>query len=126
MRRWTSRTLARACAALAFVFAPAAAHAQVTVEYFMGSAVNVPTPLTITQDGFPDISVTGHYAVEPFDDRMYYALRVGYWREDTGWLVELLHHKLYLEDPPEGVEAFEVTHGYNMVLVSRGWRLGGF
>jgi hypothetical protein len=118
--------LAGAFALAAVLFVPTEAFAQVTVEYFMGSALNVPTPLTISQDGFPDISTTGHYAVRPFEGRMYYVLRVGFWQEDTGWLVELLHHKLYLEDPPEHVDAFEVTHGYNMITINRGWRPGGF
>ena len=121
-----ARAAARAGLALALLLAPTPARGQVTVEYFMGSALNVPTPLTISQTGFPEISLTADYAVRPLDDRMYYALRVGFWKEDTGWLVELLHHKLYLENPPPEVGAFEVTHGYNMVTINRGWRLGPY
>ena len=113
-------------AALALLVAPSPSQAQVTFEFYVGSAINVPTPLTITQSGFPDISETGHYAVKPFEDRMYYAARLGYWKGNTGWLLELLHHKLYLEDPPEDVESFEVTHGYNIITINRGWRPGGF
>jgi hypothetical protein len=123
----TSCALTRTGAALALLLlAPGTARAQVTVEYFMGTAVNAPTPLTITQIGFPDISFTGDYSVRPLDGRIYYALRVGFWNERAGWLVELLHHKLYLENTTPEVEAFEVTHGYNMITVNRAWQPGGF
>jgi len=123
-----SRWRAAAVAALVLWLMPAAAQAQVTFEYFMGSAVNLHTPLTIEQDGYPDISFTAHYSVRPLADRAYYAARIGFWNKDanTGWLIELLHHKLYLENPPPDVQHFEITHGYNMITVNRGWRLDKF
>jgi hypothetical protein len=110
--------------AFGLLITPVTAAAQVTVEYFQGTALNLPTPLTIEQAEFPDISVTADYSVRPLDDIFYYALRVGYWREDAGWVVELLHHKIYLENPPADVQSFEVTHGYNMLTLNRGWRRG--
>ena len=107
---------------VALLLVAADAGAQITVEYFQGTAFNVPTTLTISQDGQPDISLSADYSVRPFDDRLYYAARLGFWKDDHGWLVELLHHKLYLENPPPDVEAFEVTHGYNMLMLNRAWR----
>src|SRR6185436_13961381 len=83
-----SRWRAAAVVALVLWLMPAAAQAQVTFEYFMGSAVNLHTPLTIEQDGYPDISFTAHYSVRPLADRAYYAARIGFWHKDanTGWL----------------------------------------
>ena len=98
------------------------ARAQVTVEYLQGTAFSVPTTLTITQTGYPTISLTADYSTRPLDGRWYYDARIGYWKNDNGWLLELLHHKVYLDNPPSEVGSFEVTHGYNMVTLNRGWR----
>src|SRR3954468_22638542 len=98
MTRPSSRPLAAAGIALVLWLVPAGARAQITMEYFMGSAASLHTPLTIEQDGYPDISFTAHYSVRPLADRAYYAARLGFWKKDsdTGWAIELLHHKLYL------------------------------
>ena len=112
----------RTAIALALLLIPAVAHGQVTFEYFQGTAFNLPTPLTIAQTGHPDISVTADYSVRPLDDIWYYAARLGYWRQNRGWIIELLHHKIYLDNPPADVASFEVTHGYNIVTLNRGWR----
>jgi hypothetical protein len=81
-------------------------------------------PLTIEQAGYPDIHLTAHYSVRPLQDRSYYAYRFEWWRNKKGWVIEELHHKIYLENTPAEVEKFEATHGYNLVTVSRGWREG--
>ena len=122
--KWSGPAIS-ACLSLALLLMPAPAGAQVTFEYFRGTAFNVPTPLTVTQSGYPPIRFTAHYSVRPLDDRGYYAYRLGRWKNDKGWMVELVHHKVYLENPTPEVEAFEVTHGYNLVTINRGWRRGG-
>jgi hypothetical protein len=38
--------------------------------------------------------------------------------------VEVIHHKLILRDPPPELRNFQISHGYNFVLVNRGWDLG--
>ena len=109
---------------LLLLLTPAATRAQVAFEFFLGTAFNVPTPLTVTQTGFPPITFTAHYDVRPFDDYPYYAYRLGLWNSNRAWIVELLHHKVYLESPRGEVEHFEVTHGYNLITLNRGWRRG--
>jgi len=113
------RFLPLACLALA-----APARAEVAFEFFGGTAFNVPTTLTVVQAGYPPIEFTGHYDVRPTADRMYYAARFEVWQGDKGWIIEELHHKLYLANPHGDVQEFEVTHGYNLVTVNRGWRRG--
>jgi hypothetical protein len=112
--------------ALALLVTPAAARGQVSVEVFGGSALNLHTPLTINQTGFPSIEFTAHYSERPFDAIPYYATRLGFWKGSGGWVVELLHHKIYLENPPADVQHFEVSHGYNIVTFNRGWRRNRF
>jgi hypothetical protein len=55
------------------------------------------------------------YSTEPFKESPYYAWRIGKRR----WSLELIHHKLYLENKPEDVQHFEVIHGYNLLTANR-------
>lgn len=85
-----------------------------------GSALNGSTDLEIRQAGEPRLSVSADYMTRPFaDDAPYYSLRIARTFESRGWEVELLHHKIYLTNPPEEVQRFEVSHGYNFILVNR-------
>jgi hypothetical protein len=119
----SARIAARAAGlALALILVPAAARGQVSVEVFGGTAVSLHTPLTINQDGFPSIEFTAHYSTRPLEAIPYYATRVGFWNDSGGWVVELLHHKTYLDNPQGDVQHFEISHGFNIVTLNRGWR----
>jgi hypothetical protein len=120
-------------AALALLAAaPAAAQEGWAVELSGGSAFQLATPLTIRQAGEPEIDVTARWETRPLRDAPYYALRLGRWSHGRAWELELLHHKLYLDDPPAEVQRFEISHGFNLVALLRAvprgavlWRLGG-
>lgn len=103
---------------------PAGAHAQLELQAFLGSSVNLPSPLRIVQAGQPDLSFTAHWATRPQLDTWYYAGRIGLWRGDRGWLFDFTHHKMYLIDPPPEVQRFRLTNGMNLFTVSRAWRRG--
>jgi len=105
---------------------PAAAHAQVELQAFLGSSVSLPTPLTITQAGEPDLHFTAHWATRPFLDTWYYGGRVGVWSGNRGWLFDFTHHKIYLTNGPDEVQKFRITNGMNLFTVSRGFRRGRF
>jgi hypothetical protein len=115
---------AQALLSLALVLLPSPAAAQWTFEFFMGTAFNAPTPLTISQTGYPDIRITADYETKPLHPIQYYAYRLARWRDNDGWLLEHLHHKVYLKNVTAEVPAFEVSHGYNLVTINRGWRRG--
>jgi hypothetical protein len=101
---------------------------ELAAEAFTGSAWSLPVPLTIA---LPEGTsrITARYGTRPFADAPYYSYRLGYARADgRGVEAEMLHHKLYLENPKPPVERFEVTHGYNLPMVNGvvpagGWRL---
>ncbi|MGH7702674.1 MAG: hypothetical protein ACREMO_06245 [Gemmatimonadales bacterium] len=102
---------------------PSRSWAQVSLELMGGAAFNAGSPLKISQAGQPDLSFTAHYSTKPLRTTQYYAFRVGLWSGRAGWVVDFLHHKLYLENPPPEVQVFQITYGYNLLTVSRAWRL---
>ena len=122
--RRARRGVAPAVLSLALLIVPAPAAAQWTFEGFVGGAFSVPTPLTISQAGYPDVRFTAHYETKPLASRLYYAWRLARWTTDHGWLLEHVHHKIYLKTPTSVVQDFEVSHGYNLVTINRGWKRG--
>jgi hypothetical protein len=100
---------------------------SLTVDLLFGSAFNIPTPLTISQAGFPDIRLTARYDTKPFGPYApYYLARVGFWGADRAWEVQFLHHRLFLKNTTPEVERFEVHYGYSYLLVGPAWRWNGF
>lgn len=91
------------------------------VEMLGGSAYSIATPLTIHQSGSDDIEVTAQYATHSFQSPLYYAIRLGRWKDTRAWEIELVHLKLDLTNKPSEVQHFEISHGYNLIMVNRVW-----
>lgn len=119
--RIRAAALAGGLAAALAVPAPAAAQWRVSVG--TGTGWNLPLPLTIEQDGAPTLSLTAHWSTHPFDTPLYYVARVERARGGGAWAVELVHHKLFLDDPPAEVQHLEISHGFNVVTAQRAWEL---
>ena len=118
--------LAAAMATAAPLTAQTAAPARgLSVAVFVGAPLNLPTRLTIRQAGTEDLALAARWATRPFDSPIYYAVRVGCWDRSGAWEVELLHHKLFLTNPPAEVGQFDVSHGFNLVLLNRAVRVRG-
>jgi hypothetical protein len=77
-----------------------------------------PIPLIIRQTGRPDIRLTARFSTRPFADVPYYDVKVGVARRPWAYELELVHHKLYLDNRPSEVQWFEITHGYNPILLN--------
>jgi hypothetical protein len=103
---------------------PTRALAQIELQAFLGSSVSAPSPLSISQQGRPDLDFTAHWATRPWLDTWYYAGRIGLWQGDRGWLFDFVHHKIYLTNNPPDVQKFRITNGLNMFVLSRGFRRG--
>jgi hypothetical protein len=86
-----------------------------TAEVFGGTAWSLSLPLRIKQPGEAPIRFKARYRTRPWQGSPYYAYRLGY----QHWSAELVHHKIYLQNPTPEVEHFEVSHGYNLAMVSR-------
>lgn len=102
---------------------PAAATASYGFQAFVGAPLSLRTPLIVRQRGEPELRFRARWSTRPFDAPIYYGL--GLFRRDRGreWALELVHHKLHLEEPPPEVERFSISHGYNLVVLSHGAEL---
>jgi hypothetical protein len=77
--------------------------------------------MVITQEGHPDLDFTARHASRPFEPPITWQLRLGRWSNARSWELELLHHKIQLENGPPEVQSFSISHGYNLLTVQRGW-----
>ena len=91
----------------------------------IGAVANLETSLEIRQDGFETIDLDADYETRPFESPLYYSLRAGWWRGGGGWELELIHQKIFLQDPPPEVQHFAISHGYNLLTVNRAWEAHG-
>lgn len=91
---------------------------QPYVSVGTGLQYNVPLPLVIRQSGHPDLRLTARFDTRPFVEVPYYDVKVGVAREPWAFELELIHHKLYLANRPAEVDTFEITHGYNPILLN--------
>lgn len=122
--------LALACARpTAAAEPPPAGIGDVTWELhaYLGGSTCFPGKLTVRQldeDAF-DV-VHAEYETRPLDLPLYYAVRATRWEGQRAWAVEFVHHKLFLKDPPPLIQDFSVSHGYNLLTLSRLWWVDGF
>jgi len=110
---------------LLVIVVPAKTQESWTFEAFLGSAYNFKTPLTIRQSGQDDIKLNARYDEGWLEGSPYYAWRIAKWKGNRAWELELIHHKLYLDNEPPEVQHFEISHGYNLITVNRAWKHKG-
>lgn len=99
------------------------------IDFQLGSANNLPAALHFSQGSYQK-SLTADYSTRAFGPGAapYYNLRYrntweslkwggrsGYW-----WSIELLHHKIWLDNRPPEVDEFRMTFGYNLIPFSIG------
>jgi hypothetical protein len=90
-------------------------------SFHPGTAYNVPLPLTIMQDGHPDIRLAeARFDTEPFTLPIYWDWRITRLYNHRSWNFEAVHHKLYLRNLPDEVQRFHISHGFNILAISRG------
>jgi hypothetical protein len=98
---------------------PAPALADWGFHVAIGTAYNVPLPLVVRQEGEEGIRATARYATRGFRFPLYYVVRATRWAKESGWAIELRHHKLFLERRPPEIQQFDVSHGYNLLTAYR-------
>ena len=114
---------------LALASTPAQAASRWTADAGVGDAANLQLPVLVTQDRQPDLEFRGHWETPAFEGAPYFALRVGLADSSGAWALELVHHKIRLTNTTAEVQSFEVSHGYNLLVLERlriraWWHLG--
>jgi hypothetical protein len=94
---------------------------QWTFEFQSGGAFNAPMPLIISQQGYPDIKFTANYHTEALTLPVYMDVRLGRWQNGRSLEIEFIHHKLYLDNTTDEVQKFNISHGFNMIFLNRGF-----
>ena len=88
------------------------------LQAFGGAVINFRTTLKINQQGESPIDHCASWDTRPWEQPLYWALRLRWQRERDGFEVQFLHHKMFLIDPPANVQHFEVTHGFNILTAN--------
>lgn len=102
------------------LFAASQAQTRWSFEVHGGQVYNLPMPLSVKQSGFPDIRLNARYDTEGFTLPVYWDMRLGRWQNMRLWEIELIHHKLYLDNTTPEIQKFNISHGYNILMVNRG------
>jgi hypothetical protein len=88
------------------------------LDLFVGTSKNFNAQLEVTQAGEPTLDFAASYESRSFEYPLYYAIRLAWQRETFGVELQLVHHKLYLSDPPAEIQQFEISHGLNLVTAN--------
>jgi hypothetical protein len=95
-------------------------------EFHLGTAYNVPMPLVISQQGQPDINMIAKYRTDAFTPPVYWDWRFSRWKDGKSWEFEAIHHKLYLDNTTTDVSRFGISHGFNFIIINRGYDYNNF
>ena len=99
-----------------------------SLELLVGDAYNANSRTRIEQEDLGRLSFTGDYETRGLEGPLHYAWRVARWEDARAWELQLLHHKIFLQNRPTGLDALSVSHGFNMLTFNRaleydGWRM---
>ena len=79
------------------------------IEGSVGFVHNFSTDLKI------DVAtIEADYETRSFEGPLYYSIRAG----SAFWDIELIHQKIYLQNPSGEVQGFAISHGYNLILLN--------
>jgi hypothetical protein len=96
-----------------------------TFEALSGDAYKFKTPMRVEQSGQPDLHFDAKFRTRPFDSPLYYDIRFAKWNGDKGKELELIHDKIFLTNGPAEIQHFEVSHGFNMLMMNEAWKKNG-
>lgn len=104
---------------IALNYLPHESRPRWSFEYHFGGVHNFKVPLTIVQQGHPDIYIhRAEFETEPFTGPHYWDWRITKWFDFGGISFESIHQKIYLINKPAEVQRFGISHGYNMCLIN--------
>ncbi len=99
---------------------------KIVFEIGTGLPFNIPMPLTIRQTGENTLHLIAQYDSHPFEVPIFWDWRISYWDSSSGWELEAIHHKLFLTNKPSEVSQFDISHGINLVVINRCFKINNF
>jgi hypothetical protein len=105
---------------------PGVGRAAWTVEAMLGNAVNLPTTLTLDVDSAPMTDHRAEWQTRGFELPLYYAARIARVDSTRAWAIDFIHHKVHLTNTTPSVEHYEVSHGCNLVFLTRMFLFDGW
>jgi hypothetical protein len=112
---------------LIIIITETVAQKTINFEVLTGPVYNFPSKLIITQKEYQTIRHNAEYVSKPFHLPPYYDLRLSLWYKDSSaWGLKFTHHKIYLKNTTPEISRFEITHGYNILSITRIWKRLGF
>jgi len=85
----------------------------------LGEAYNLNQDISISRDEAADINFNASFSTHGPRSPQYYSLRFRHQIKKKNIELEFIHHKLYVKkNLPDQVEKFEVTDGYNLLLIN--------
>lgn len=107
---------------LAFIPGMAICDSNWFVRFGIGEALNAPQSFTIEQNSSESLIIEdARFSSRGLERPWLYAFRIGKLDDHSGWELELIHHKLHLDNPRSydpRLANFEITHGYNFFLIN--------
>ena len=93
-------------------------------EISLGEAFNLEQRVTINQ-GSESIAFDVGFKTNGLSSPQYYSIRYIKGSKDDRIEIELIHHKLYVEDNlPDEIQHFEITDGYNLLMINKSMMVG--
>ena len=81
-----------------------------------GLSNSMNSTLSIKRDNSPHIVHNAKWKAKSFSDSWYYTVKLEKWLGDKARGIEWVHHKIYLANPPAGLDEFSISDGYNMLF----------
>lgn len=90
-------------------------------EIHWGLERQLSNTLTVVQDNQPDIIIkNAPYKSKALIAPRYWVIRANYWKEDKGWDLEVIHHKVFLLDNTHpDIQRFGISHGLNTMVLNK-------
>lgn len=99
-------------------FTPLLSFAQTNwyIEINSGLPINIISPLIIKQKNQPTIRLWARYYSEPYTLPVYWDIKLSRKKSSTFYELELMHHKLYLQNKTNEIQHFGISHGFNLLI----------
>ena len=84
----------------------------------LGDAYSLNQDISISRKNDSNINFNASFKTNGLKSPQYYSIRFGESIRDIDLEFEFIHHKLYVEDVPSEIDKFEVSDGYNLLLIN--------